>query len=97
MFNLLSRRLSEVMATVEEVAFRRMDIRIAEYLIKLSAAGSDIHVTHQDIAMELGSSREVVSRILKHFESDRVISLKRGIISILDIDLLVEKVKQDKF
>ena len=97
-FNLLSKRLSEVIATLEEVAFHRMDRRIAELLITLSDTDKkDIQITHQDIAMELGTSREVVSRILKHFEYEHIISLKRGIISIQDIELLKKKVKEEKF
>ncbi|RJQ44741.1 MAG: Crp/Fnr family transcriptional regulator [Nitrospiraceae bacterium] len=88
-FNLLSKRLSEIIATIEEVTFRRMDVRIAEYLLKFSQSHQgDIRTTHQDIAMELGTSREVVSRILKHFEYEHVITLGRGIITIQDIKSL---------
>ncbi|MBI5055858.1 MAG: Crp/Fnr family transcriptional regulator [Nitrospirae bacterium] len=94
-FNLLSRRLSDILATVEEVTFRRMDMRIAEYLLKLAHTHKDgINITHQDIAMELGTSREVVSRILKHFESDNIISLGRGTISITDLNGLSKKAEQ---
>jgi CRP/FNR family transcriptional regulator len=91
-FKLLSRSLSEVIATVEEVAFRRMDMRIAEFLVNSSRTGSDgIKITHQDIASELGTSREVVSRILKHFEYEKLISMGRGTIVIRDIDALLKK------
>lgn len=94
-FDLLTRRLSDILATIEEVTFRRMDVRIAEYLLKLSQTHEgDIRTTHQDIAMELGTSREVVSRILKHFEYEKVISLGRGVISILDIRSLTAKTEQ---
>ncbi len=95
-FNLLSKRLSEVMATVEEVAFRRMDIRIAEFLVNLSATQSvGIKITHQDIASELGTSREVVSRILKHFEYDNLIALGRGEITVRDRVNLLNKTTPD--
>ncbi len=94
-FNLLSKRLSEIIATIEEVAFRRMDTRIAEFLVKLYVTENDsIKTTHQDIAMELGTSREVVSRILKHFEYEKLISLSRGTITILDINSLKDKTQQ---
>jgi CRP/FNR family transcriptional regulator, anaerobic regulatory protein len=64
-FQLLSRRLALVMAVLDEVAFRRMDARIAELLIARLAEGqSAVNLTHQQIAAELGTSREVVSRIL---------------------------------
>ncbi|MBI4849487.1 MAG: Crp/Fnr family transcriptional regulator [Nitrospirae bacterium] len=94
-FNLLSKRLSDILATVEEVTFRRMDMRIAEYLLKLAHTHKDgINITHQDIAMELGTSREVVSRILKHFESESIISLGRGTIAITDLNGLSKKAEQ---
>ncbi|MEN8264929.1 MAG: Crp/Fnr family transcriptional regulator [Nitrospirota bacterium] len=91
-FNLLSKRLSEVIATVEEVAFRRVDVRIAEFLLRLPRTNNDeIRMTHQDIAMELGTSREVVSRILKHFEDEKLIILSRGTITILNMGILTSK------
>ncbi len=91
-FDLLSKRLSDIILTLEEVAFSRMDMRIAEFLVKMSGNDkTDIKTKHQDIAMELGTSREVVSRILKHFESETLISLGRGVISIRDIDRLRKK------
>ena len=92
-FNLLSRRLSGIIATLEEVAFRSMDMRIAEFLIKLCERdGNDLKTTHQYIAMELGTSREVVSRILKHFEAEKILSLGRGVITLLDQEGLIAKV-----
>ncbi len=97
-FDLLSKRLAEVIATIEEVAFRRMDIRIAEHLLRLAEADiadiNEIRTTHHDIAMELGTSREVVSRILKHFEYEKLISLGRGTITIHDMKDLEKKAAQ---
>ena len=68
-FDLLSQRLSSVMAIVEEIAFRRMDTRLATLLIDRSLRSDLIHITHHEIAAELGSSREVISRILEDFSS----------------------------
>jgi CRP/FNR family transcriptional regulator len=94
-FDLLSKRLTEVISTVEEVAFRRMDIRIAEFILNLSETNRDVvSITHNDIAMELGTSREVVSRILKHFEYENLIELKRGTIIVRNFDGLTEKINQ---
>ena len=88
-FNLLANRLTAVITTLEEVAFRKMDVRIAEFLLRKSGTDNhDITITHQDIAMELGTSREVISRILKNFESEKLISLKRGTITINNSELL---------
>lgn len=82
-FGLLAQRLGNVIEIIEEVAFRRMDSRIAAYLLnngnnKLKT----IQITHEAIAQELGSSREVVSRILKTFEQQGLLSLSRGKIKL---------------
>ena len=85
LFSLLSRRLADVIATIEEVAFRRMDVRIAEFLLdSMSDSSQKVEKTHQDISRELGTSREVVSRILKHMESRKILSLHRGYLEITD-------------
>jgi CRP/FNR family transcriptional regulator, anaerobic regulatory protein len=83
-YNLLSDRLSSVMEIVEEVAFRRMDTRVASFLLDRGRSAELIHVTHQEIASELGSSREVISRILEDFSAEGMIGVSRGVITILD-------------
>ncbi len=82
-FNLLSRRLTSVMALVEEVAFGRMDLRLMEYIEEKSEDGY-LNATHQKIANDLGTSREVVSRLLKDFERRGKIRLSRNLIQITD-------------
>jgi len=81
-FTLLSRRLSDVMELVEEVAFGRMDERLMEYLIEKSADGK-LETTHQKIAGDLGTSREVVSRLLKDLERKQTVRLSRNSITLL--------------
>lgn len=83
-FSMMSQRLSDVIATVEEVAFRRMDLRLVEYIAGLVDSEQTIRVTHQEIAFDLGTAREVVSRILKDLERDGLITLTRGAITIQD-------------
>jgi CRP/FNR family transcriptional regulator, anaerobic regulatory protein len=83
-FDLLSQRLSSVMSIVDEVVFRRMDARIAALLLKRTLPGGRIQITHQEIAAELGTSREVVSRILEGFASAELIGSSRGQVEILD-------------
>jgi CRP/FNR family transcriptional regulator len=87
-FDLLSERLSAVMAIVEEVAFRRMDTRVATFLLERSRLSDLIQITHQEVAAELGTSREVVSRILEDFSSSGIVSISRGLIKVLDRDAL---------
>jgi CRP/FNR family transcriptional regulator, anaerobic regulatory protein len=87
-FELLSDRLSTVMAVLEEVVFQRMDRRVASLLLDKSGSMHPVKITHQVIASELGSTREVVSRILEDFSQKGLIEVGRGIIEILDFDEL---------
>ena len=80
-FNTLGKRLADLMVLIEEVAFRRMDGRLAHYLLK---HGDVVRATHQEIAVELGSAREVISRLLKDFERKGWIAMQRRRIDILD-------------
>ena len=86
LFGLISHRLGDVMSVIEEIAFRRVDSRLADYLLQRSRSdqGDCIRVTHQAIASDLGTSREVVSRILKDFEHQGLISVARGQLEISD-------------
>jgi CRP/FNR family transcriptional regulator len=85
-FDLLSQRLSTLMTIVDEIAFRRMDARIASLLVTRSRAQNPMRITHQEIAAELGSSREVVSRLLEDFNERGLIRSARGEIEVLDVD-----------
>ena len=91
-FDLLSQRLSSMMAIVDEVAFRRMDVRLAAFLLKRDLSHNPLRITHQEIAAELGSSREVISRLLEDFASREWVRLGRGTVEILDREIL-----QDRF
>lgn len=93
-FGLLAQRLASVMALVEEVAFERMDTRLAAYLLETTPADALLRTTHEAIAVELGSSREVVSRLLKSLERKGHIALGRGIIRIDDRAALQGVVKK---
>ncbi|MGC1455071.1 MAG: Crp/Fnr family transcriptional regulator [Nitrospirota bacterium] len=81
-FALLSLRLSAVMELVEEVAFGRMDQRLMEYLVEKSE-NNVLGTTHQKIANDLGTSREVVSRLLKDFERKQEVRLSRNSITLM--------------
>jgi CRP/FNR family transcriptional regulator len=87
-FDLLSQRLSTVMAIVEEVAFRRMDARLASFLLDQARVKNPMRVTHQHIAAELGSSREVISRLLEDLAARGLIRSVRGEIEVLDAEEL---------
>ncbi len=89
-FSLLMQRLSSVMAIVDEVTFRRMDARIASWLLEKAQTRASIHVTHQEIAAELGSSREVISRILEGFAARGFVRIERGTVYLDDLAALRE-------
>jgi CRP/FNR family transcriptional regulator, anaerobic regulatory protein len=80
-FSMYGERLAEVMQLVEEVAFRRLDERLAQLLIH---RGPVIEATHQKLADELGSVREIVSRLLRSFESRGWVKLERERITLTD-------------
>lgn len=81
-FRLLRDRLSTVMELIEEVAFGRMDRRLMDYLLEKSENGK-LSKTHQQIANDLGTSREVVSRLLKDLERKGAVRLERGTVRII--------------
>ena len=91
-FETMASRLLDVMTLIEEVAFRRMDKRLAGFLLhkfEESPSSRDlISMTHEEIAAELGTAREVVSRLLKDFEKGGVIATGRERIEPIDKSLL---------
>lgn len=87
-FNLLSERLSTVLEIVDEVTFRRMDVRVATLLLKKSTLENPLHITHQQIADELGSSREVISRLLGNMANSGAIQLGRGTVEVINNQIL---------
>lgn len=82
----LSHRLAEVMRRMEEVTFGDIDQRLAALLLTFSNDSGQrlLNVTHQALAMELGTAREVVSRHLKRFEARGWLQLSRGAIELAD-------------
>jgi CRP/FNR family transcriptional regulator len=80
-FHLFAERIAELMQLVEEVAFHRLDQRLAKLLL---ARGEIIRATHQTLAEELGSVREIVSRLLKGFAVQGLVRLGREQITVID-------------
>lgn len=92
MTELISMRLSEVMWVMEQVLFMKLDRRLAGFLLEeASLENSDtITLTHEQIAGHLGSAREVISRMLKYFSNEGILSVSRKGIKILDRKRLME-------
>jgi CRP/FNR family transcriptional regulator len=80
-FNQFAERMAELMQLVEEVAFRKLDQRLASLLL---GKGRVLHTTHQQLADELGSVREMVSRLLKGFAEQGLVRLGREQVEILE-------------
>ncbi len=80
-FALFAERIAELMQLVEAVAFQRLDQRLATLLL---GKGKVVHTTHQALADELGSVREIVSRLLKSFAEQGFVSLAREQVEIVD-------------
>jgi len=83
-FELMSHRLTDVLGIVDTVVFRRMDARVATLLLERSGRQNPVRITHQEIAAELGTSREVVSRILESLAGAGLLKVMRGRIEILE-------------
>lgn len=84
-FQIFSERLNHLLEMIEAVSFKKLDERLAKYLLDRSP---EIKMTHQKIADELGSSREIISRLLKRFEKEGYLDLERERIVISNDNLL---------
>lgn len=72
------------MEVVDEIAFCHMDARVASLLLARVPSQNPMRITHQEIASELGSSREVISRLLEDFSARGLIRSSRGELEVLD-------------
>ena len=86
-FNTYGQRLSDVISLVESISFEHINRRLARYLLDQASQGK-LSVTHQVVATELGSAREVISRQLKQFENKGWITQQRGEIVVLEPEAL---------
>lgn len=81
-FSLISQNITSMMDLIMEVVFRRMDERLMDYLVEKSEEGK-LFTSRQRIARDLGTAREVVSRLLKDFERKQLIILSKDCIELL--------------
>lgn len=92
-FTAYSKRITDLFVVIEEVAFKRIDIRLAQKLLDLGRGSGHVHLTHQQLATELGSAREVISRQLQEFQRRGWISATRGDVALTDPAALVDFVE----
>lgn len=83
---LMATRFSEVMWLVEQIMWKSMDKRVAAFLLEeVAIEGTNaLKITHETIANHLGSHREVITRMLRYFQSEGMVSLSRGTVTVLD-------------
>ncbi len=87
---LMASRFSDVMWLMEQILWHSMDRRLAGYLLEQSSLeGSDaLTLTHEQIARDLGTAREVITRMLRYFKNEGYVQLSRGIVEITDAEQL---------
>ncbi len=87
LLSLVGEKMGLILKIVDDLLVKRVDARIADLLIE----SGDIHnMSHEDIANHIGSSREVVSRTLKHMQTDGMVDLRRKTVLIVDREQLRE-------
>lgn len=87
---IMATRFTDVMWLVEQIMWKSLDKRLASFLIEESAIeGSQIlKITHEGIANHIGSHREVITRMLKYFQTEGMVALARGTVEIIDAEKL---------
>ncbi len=82
-------KMDELLQVLDNIAFRSMDERLLFYLKRMTDGRADVlHISHQDIARDLNSAREVISRLLKKLEQRGAVELHRNEIRVIDLDFL---------
>lgn len=89
-FRSFSERMQNMMRLLEQIAFVRIEARLATTLLERANENNQIKATHQELATVIGSAREVVSRRLEGFAKRNAVQLDRGVVTITDFDALKE-------
>ncbi len=87
-FKAFSARITDLFRVIEDIAFARIDVRLAQKLLQRKNAKGEVEATHQRLAVELGTAREVISRQLSEFQRRGWIKSGRGVIAIEQEDAL---------
>jgi CRP/FNR family transcriptional regulator len=90
----LHRLLADVMALVSEVAFKRVDERLAAWLLDEANGAGAVQTTHEKLAQHLGTAREVVSRLLENLRDDGLVQVERGLVRLVDRRALGEMARR---
>jgi CRP/FNR family transcriptional regulator len=82
-FQAYSRRITDLFTLIDDIVFQKMDVRLAARLLELADDGDVVHATHQVLATELGTAREVISRTLSEFQRRNWVEQARGEIRLV--------------
>ncbi|MBP3481408.1 MAG: Crp/Fnr family transcriptional regulator [Clostridia bacterium] len=87
-YEMAAKRFSAVMFSIQQILFSKLDRRLSAFLLsEYKRTGSRvIYMTHEEIARQINSAREVVARMLKRFAADGLVELRRGSVKLLDTD-----------
>ena len=87
---LISSRFSDVMWLMEQIMWKSFDKRLASFLLEESSleGSTSLKITHEKIANHMGTAREVVTRMLRYFQSEGMVKLTRGTVELIDEDRL---------
>lgn len=90
LYRTATEKFSEVMWTMQQILFHRIDQRVAHFLLEemQHQKKADLAITHEEIARYIGSAREVVTKVLRYFAGEQIVELSRGKIRILDEEKL---------
>lgn len=85
-YEMTTRRFTDVMQSMQQLLFLGVDQRLAVFLLRASeeADGPEIKITHEQIAQQISSAREVVARMLKRFSTQGLVEVRRGSVRLLD-------------
>lgn len=92
---LIATRFSDVMWLLDQILYKHLDSRLAAFLVNESELTDSLSLklTHEKIAHHLGSAREVVTRMLKYFQTEKMVEISRGCVTITDLEKLTEIAK----
>ncbi len=80
----MTRRFSQVMQSMQKLLFLGVDQRLADFLLRASEVTGEVPMTHEQIAQQISSAREVVARTLKKFAAQGLVESRRGLVRIAD-------------
>ena len=88
--DLMASRFSEVMWLMEQIMWKSFDKRLAAFLLEETAVegSNSLKITHEKIANHMGTAREVVTRMLRYFQSEGMVKLTRGTVDIVNVQKL---------